>query len=75
MITRKSLIGFAAAVIVAAGLGAFAVASQGTQRADCPGEIVCPLTGEFVCRDGCPLGGEARPIDDEPLPACCLAWK
>lgn len=36
-----------------------AVAASGftrsTERADCPGKIECPLTGELVCRDKCPL--------------------
>ncbi|MBI4586007.1 MAG: hypothetical protein HY717_18510 [Planctomycetes bacterium] len=26
-----------------------------TGRSDCPGQIVCPITGEKVCRDQCPL--------------------
>ena len=26
------------------------------QRPDCPGRIVCPLTGKPVCKDRCPLG-------------------
>jgi hypothetical protein len=32
-------------------------------RADCPGQIVCPITGELVCIDRCPLGagGVTRP--------------
>lgn len=25
------------------------------ERADCPGKIECPLTGEQVCKDQCPL--------------------
>lgn len=26
-----------------------------SSRPDCPGKITCPLTGEEVCRDRCPL--------------------
>ena len=37
------------AAVAVAGAGA------GLQRSDCPGKIVCPLTGEEVCRDRCPL--------------------
>ncbi len=29
--------------------------SQTEERADCPGKLVCPLTGEEVCKDQCPL--------------------
>ncbi len=28
---------------------------RGNDRADCPGKIKCPLTGELVCKDQCPL--------------------
>lgn len=64
MITRKTFLGLAAATIAASGLGAFGLASQGTQRADCPGKIICPLTGELVCRDRCPAVDQQR--DDCP---------
>ena len=26
-----------------------------TERADCPGKVTCPITGEEVCKDKCPL--------------------
>lgn len=26
-----------------------------TERADCPGKVICPITGEEVCKDQCPL--------------------
>lgn len=28
---------------------------KASTRADCPGTIVCPLTGEEICKDQCPL--------------------
>ena len=31
-----------------------------TQRDDCPGKIVCPQTGELVCKDQCPLGAQGE---------------
>ena len=42
-----------------AGLGLFTLDSSGTvaerqDRVDCPGKIVCPRTGDLVCRDKCP---------------------
>lgn len=57
---------------------AFAGARQA--RSDCPGKIVCPLTGEEVCRDRCPLGGASTAgatetalslKDEADLPPCC----
>lgn len=71
MITRKTFVGLAAAVIAASGLGAFTLASHGTQRADCPGKIVCPQTGELVCKDRCPLGEQYTAEQPAELPACC----
>lgn len=73
MITRKNFIGLTAAVIAASSLGAFGLASQNTERADCPGKIVCPLTGELVCKDRCPLGEQTAAQQSAELPACCLA--
>ena len=48
------------------------------ERADCPGKIVCPLTGELVCIDQCPAGAGAT--SDVALAvaqpgSCCEAAK
>lgn len=40
---------------VVGGVVAYSLAFASTQRADCPGTVTCPLTGEEVCRDQCPL--------------------
>ncbi len=29
-------------------------------RTDCPGTVVCPLTGEIVCVDRCPVARDAK---------------
>lgn len=50
-----------AALALAGGAAAFGFAAAGTTRADCPGKIVCPLTGEEVCEDQCPLVDASRP--------------
>lgn len=45
-------------------LGVTAVASElnrSTQRADCPGKVICPLSGEEICKDQCPLIDSSRP--------------
>lgn len=41
----------------------------GATRSDCPGKITCPLTGELVCKDECPLG-EANETAPR-VPDCC----
>lgn len=67
---KKSIVRAVVAVVVAGtGIGAYAVAGSGVAaRADCPGVIVCPLTGEPVCGDRCPLHGESR---DAPSASPC----
>ena len=32
----------------------------GPSRSDCPGKFVCPLTGEEICQDQCPLIDASR---------------
>jgi hypothetical protein len=48
-----------------------AVASA--ERADCPGKIVCPITGELICADECPAGsvGTAGQTLAASIPSCC----
>ena len=42
-------------VLILGAAVAAAGAAAGFQRSDCPGKVKCPLTGEEVCRDRCPL--------------------
>jgi len=60
-------------ILLAIGATAYAAASARSQRQDCPGKIICPLTGEPVCKDRCPLGGEIASEQTTDLPACCRA--
>ncbi len=44
------------ALLVPVGLSALAVGSSNdTVQSVCPGKVACPLTGEDVCKDKCPL--------------------
>lgn len=61
MRTRKTLM-----VAMITVLGLFAVTSillaqSREERASCPGKIVCPQTGETICRDKCPTVDPNRP--------------
>lgn len=71
IMTRKRFITLAAATLAASSLGAFGLASTQAGRPDCPGKIVCPLTGELVCKDRCPIDKERAATNGEALPACC----
>lgn len=74
--TRRKMLVSALGLVggVATVLGAVAFAKPTVQRADCPGKIVCPLTGELVCKDRCPLGAQkADATEDNFIPACCRA--
>lgn len=60
---KRALLSLAAVAVV--GLMVAAVgAAVGNQRSDCPGKVICPLTGDEVCRDQCPLVDATR--DDCP---------
>jgi hypothetical protein len=59
---------------VAASLGIGALAFNATtttaaaDRADCPGTITCPQTGEVICADQCPLDQQEQAL---VVPSCC----
>lgn len=57
-----SLLGLVALVGL---LAAYPLAKANTkaERSDCPGKVVCPLTGEKVCKDLCPLTAKAKETD------------
>jgi len=64
MLTRKATLiaSLTALGTLAAGAAGFANASRVNATNDaCPGKIVCPLTGELVCRDQCPRVDQNRP--------------
>ncbi len=58
--TRTTFVVTGLAVLAATTLSALAVSSAGTARPTCPGKIVCPLTGDLVCRDQCPSTDASR---------------
>ncbi len=71
-------------IVIWTTLGLIAAMAAGTttmhrpraERTDCPGKIICPATGELVCRDKCPLIDAGRvdcpgrvecPLTGEPV--------
>ena len=62
------------AVLLIAGIAMIASANTAPAgndaRPDCPQQVACPLTGELVCLDQCPLPStdQARETD---TPVCC----
>ena len=56
---KLSLMGLGGLVLAAAS--ALGLAAATSERADCPGKITCPLTGEVICRDQCPNIDPDRP--------------
>ena len=61
---RKRIIWKGMAITSVLLLVGVAVAASGfngsTERIDCPGKVICPLTGEEVCKDQCPLIDASR---------------
>lgn len=51
----------AAVLALTGGLFAYQLSSASDERADCPGKIICPITGEEICKDRCPLIEQDRP--------------
>ncbi len=52
---RFAFLALLLAVVVGGSIVAYGYASGERARSDCPGKVVCPLTGELVCKDACPL--------------------
>ena len=67
--TMKRAVFSLTAVAVVGLIVAAAGAAAGLQRTDCPGKVICPLTGDEVCKDQCPLADAAR--DDCPGKIAC----
>ena len=60
---RRLSIPVAMLATVGLAVAAYAVdARVSADRPDCPGKIVCPLTGELVCKDRCPGRDASRPV-------------
>lgn len=71
---RRRVVSLVLLVAAGAAVAAYAVnAGVIAGRADCPGKIVCPVTGERVCADRCALGAEGAP--GSSLPPCCEGGK
>lgn len=43
------------AVVTGGSVLAFGITRPSAGRLDCPGTVACPITGEEVCKDRCPL--------------------
>ncbi|MHC4427782.1 MAG: hypothetical protein ACYS0D_04165 [Planctomycetota bacterium] len=69
----KRIVSIAALFAIGAGVTAYAAVVAQSDRPDCPGKIICPLTGDLVCKDRCPLSAETNVSSAEPstLPPCC----
>ncbi len=57
---RSKVLAAAVAVGLVAVTGIVLAQSRG-ERPHCPGKIVCPQTGELICRDKCPTADPSRP--------------
>lgn len=54
MDVRKGLRIAGLLLLLGVSLGAYGFARTG-ERTGCPGKVVCPVTGEEICKDQCPL--------------------
>ena len=66
-------------VVMVMAMASVALAASGlvlgnmttAERADCPGKITCPLTGDPVCLDRCPVGAKQIKVESKQA-SCCL---
>ena len=59
--TRRMWFRRLVALVGAVTLGGLGLAAASSERPDCPGKIVCPITGKLVCKDQCPARDANRP--------------
>lgn len=59
--TRRMWFRRLVALAGAVTLGGLGLAAASSERPDCPGKIVCPMTGKLVCKDQCPARDANRP--------------
>lgn len=57
-----------AVLTIAGAVFAYKTTFVSSTRADCPGQIICPLTGQPVCIDQCPMSKTAGKAEK---PSCC----
>jgi len=63
-----TIVFFAVAVLTLAGCAMTVASADG--RPDCPGKIICPLTGELICKDRCPIQQNENDQRSVALGAC-----
>ncbi len=61
---RKLAVVLCLVAIAVGGLTTYSLAFASGEGNTCPGKVVCPVTGDEVCRDECPLVDANR--DDCP---------
>ncbi len=52
-------------------LGACATTQVASERSDCPGKMICPQTGELICKDQCPLDKQKDSKQVAASKECC----
>lgn len=59
-------------VAAASAVAAYMASTPKAEREDCPGKIVCPITGELICADQCPAEvGKTVALPVSEVPSCC----
>ena len=60
VVMRKMAMVLGLAAIAVVGVAAYPLAFASVETSSCPGKVVCPLTGDEVCKDRCPLIDQQR---------------
>jgi len=52
---RKVAVVLCLVAIAAGGLATYSLAFASGESGTCPGKVTCPVTGDEICKDQCPL--------------------
>lgn len=52
---KKFAVALCLAAIAMVGVATIPLAFADVESNDCPGKVLCPITGEVVCKNQCPL--------------------
>ena len=76
---RKSMKGQLAGLIVLIsliGFGGWAATKASDVESPCPGKVTCPITGQLICIDKCPLQTvKATPVKTLKSKGSCCSKK
>lgn len=60
-------------IVAASAAAGYLASNPKAEREDCPGKIICPISGQLICADECPATEKAVSLPVNQEPACCCS--